>query len=269
MLLVGAESTAQKIDLPSADAAANAVGKFFHEWNTASNERLRTAVRYPMLTLFGNRLIVSNEKRPFFVDFEQMRENEDWSRSALGETRISVATPEQAHAVVSYSRENTDGAVYRSGRVFYIVTQQGGEWRIQLRSPMGEDTDKEKALAIAKDVIARFFVGWNGENNAAIHETINFPHAFLIRAGRTAIAEKPEDLITDFAAMREREGWDESRYNSLEIAHADERLILAYLTFTRHHADGEVYRRVPVLWMLTRGQDGEWGIQVRAILGSV
>ncbi len=50
-----------------------------------------------------------------------------------------------------------------------------------------------------------------------------------------------------------------------EVIHADDTKVIAKLTFTRHHADGAVYRTVPVVWIFTN-QDGHWGLQLRMIL---
>ena len=245
----------------------DALNDFISAWNDADNDKLRKTLNYPHLSLFGpGRLIIASEPDNVSTDFQRMRDRENWHHSTFDSHHPVYVTEHQTHFITTYGRyTETDARPYHTGHVYYIVTNQNGHWGMQLRGGMGSGPKDSNTEAAARKAIDTFFTAWNKADNEAIHRAVNFPHAFLIRDGRTAIARGPDELMTDFDAMREREGWHDSQYHGLEILHAGPAIAYAKLTFTRHHDDGAVYRTVPVLWIITN-QDGHWGIQLRAIL---
>jgi len=250
-------------------AAIDAMGEFITAWNTGSKAELGKTLNYPNFTLFGpGQLNIANDADAFSVDFDQLRDREDWRRSTFEDFRTSAVTANQVHLSCTYSRINSKDEVYRSGRVFYIVSKQDGHWGMQLRSGLSAGAPNAAAETAARETINAFFSAWNSEDNDATNKVMNFPHAFLIRGGRAAIANSAEQQQTNFEAMRKREEWDKSEYKDLDIFYAAPDKVLANLTFTRHKANGEIYATVPVLWIFTN-QDGHWGIQFRAILGDV
>lgn len=250
------------------DALA-ALNEFIEAWNMGDNAELRKTLNYPFLTLFRpGQLEISKAPEDFTTNFQRMRDQDNWARSTFDESKVVASADDQVHVEVTYSRHNSKGERYQTGRVYYIVTKQNEHWGMQFRSgiPPGEaDSDAERA---AHTVIDKFFTAWNGADNEAMHNVINFPHAFIVRDGRAAIADTPQSMVMNFQAMREREGWHKSEYHGLEFIHASADKVIAQLTFTRHHEDGSIYRTVPVLWIITK-QDAHWGIQLRAILGAV
>ena len=149
-----------------------------------------------------------------------------------------------------------------------MVTRRGGKRGRQVGRGWPSGEAEVEAETAASGVVEAFFTAWNGADNEGMAKTINFPHAFIIRDGRAAIAKSAIRIGTDFEGMRENEGWHHSEYNSLEFIHAAPDKVIAQLTFTRHHDAGTIYRTVPVLWIITH-QDGPWGIQLRGILGAL
>ena len=250
-------------------AALGALNDFIEAWNTGDNAALRKTLNYPFLTLFRpGQLEIAEEPGQFTTDFQRMREQQNWARSTFDKSKILAVTDDQVHVETTYSRHNTQGEKYQTGRVFYIVTKQDGHWGMQFRSGMPPSEADAKAETAARGVIDAFFAAWNGADNEAMRKTINFPHAFIVRDGRAAIAKSAIRIGTDFEGMRESEGWHHSQYHGLEFIHAAPDKVIAQLTFTRHDEDGTIYRTVPVLWIITN-QDGHWGIQLRAILGAL
>ena len=250
-------------------AALAALNEFIDAWNTADNAELRKALNYPFFTLFRpGQPEIAETPEQFTTDFQLMREQQNWARSTFDESKALTVTEDQVHFATTYSRHNTDGEKYQTGRVLYIVTKQDGHWGMQFRSGMPPGEADAEAETAARAVIDEFFAAWNGADNEAMAKTINFPHAFIIRDGRAAIAKSAIRIGTDFEGMRESEGWHHSEYHGLEFIHAAPDKVIAQLTFTRHDEDGTIYRTVPVLWIITM-QDGHWGIQLRAILGAL
>lgn len=250
-------------------AALSSLNEFINAWNTADIDELRKTLNYPFLTLFRpGELEITEEAEQFTMDFDRMREQNDWTRSTFDESKVLAVADDQVHVATTYSRYNSEGKKYQTGQVYYIVTKHDGHWGMQFRSGLpSREADKE-AKSAARSVIDDFFTAWNGANNEAMLETMNLPHAFIIRNGRAAVAKTPEGIATDFDAMRKREGWHHSKYQDLELIHAAPDKVIAKLTFTRHHEDDSIYATVPVLWIITK-QDAHWGIQLRAILGAI
>lgn len=249
--------------------AVGALGEFIKAWNTGDNAELRKTLNYPAFTLFGpGQLTVAQEPGDFTVPFDRMRKEEKWDHSTFEDYRALYVSPKQVHIACTYRRFNTAGRNYQTGGVFYIMTNNDGHWGMQLRSGMPPGPNDAQAERAARAVIDEFFTAWNNGDNAGTNEVMNFPHAFIIRGGRAAIAPDASGQTTDFDAMRKRENWHHSAYHDLKIVYARSDKVLAYLTFTRHHPDGEKYTTVPVLWVITN-QNGHWGIQVRAIPGAI
>ena len=123
----------------------------------------------------------------------------------------------------------------------------------------------EDAEAAAKELVDDFFVAFNNRDNETLQKLANYPHAFLLDNGRMAIANDPDELVMDFDAMTEREGWHRSTLDAFEVTNSAPGKVHAEIVFSRHEEDGTKYRTVPALWIITK-QDGEWGIQFRSLM---
>ena len=121
------------------------------------------------------------------------------------------------------------------------------------------------AEAAAKKLIDDFFVAFNAKDNHALQKIANYPHAFLMDNGRMAIANAPDELVMNFDAMTDREGWHHSSLGDYEVSSSSPEKVHVELTFNRHKEDGTIYRTVPALWIVTK-QDGEWGLQFRSLM---
>lgn len=179
-----------------------------------------------------------------------------------------VITADQVHFIGGISEQDESGATVSSDRLYVVMTQVAGNWGVQLIAVLSEPTSDAGSVQATQSTIEKFFTAWNAADNDAIHDQVNFPHVFLTREGRASIANTPDELITDFGSMREREGWAKSEYHGFEVIHADDLKVIAKLTFTRHRADGTIYQTVPVVWIITN-VNGHWGLQVRCILPAV
>jgi hypothetical protein len=173
---------------------------------------------------------------------------------------------EKANCLVTYSRKKADGSVYNTGMIAYILTNQSGQWAMQFRAPIGEAVGEDSgAVRSARRVLDEFFVAFNAADNARLQPLSNYPHAFMMADGRVAVAAGPEELVTNFEAMRANEGWAKSTLDSAVVAHATAEQVHFDIVFSRLHADGKVYRTVPARWVVTNG-DGHWGLQFRSLM---
>lgn len=150
---------------------------------------------------------------------------------------------------------------------FSAATQQNPAIPLHPVYP-ADDNGTAEAEHAARQVVDEFFVAWNNADNPAIHKAINFPHVFLVNNGRMAIANGPDELITDFDRMRKDSDWHSSSLDSIEITRSSPDKVHFEIVFSRRHKDGTAYRTVPALWIVTK-QDGHWGIQIRSIMSNI
>ncbi|HIA48337.1 MAG TPA: hypothetical protein EYN96_10320 [Candidatus Hydrogenedentes bacterium] len=253
-------------------AARRTLDSFMVAWNQADNVELRKAMNFPNVTLAGSRMIIANEPEDFSTDFERMREQEGWAKSSFDRITVTRSAPEKVHCNVVYSRRKADGSAYRTATVFYVITKKDDHWGMQFRGPgivpsEPLSADQRQAVVSAEEAVQQFFTAFNGADNAALLDTLNLPHAFLLDNGALAAAHDPSGPLVamDFDGMREREGWHMSSIDSLTPVQVSPGSVSFELVFSRYHQNGMKYRTVPALWVLT-DKEGHWGVQFRSLM---
>ena len=113
----------------------------------------------------------------------------------------------------------------------------------------------------ARKALNGFFDAFNAADNDALQDYCNYPHAFVGREGSIRIIEDRWEM--NFDTMRERENWKKSTLDSARAFLVKEDKVHFEIVFSRHNTDGEVYRTVPGLWIMTK-QDGKWGLSLRS-----
>jgi len=117
--------------------ARAALAAFLSAWNAGDIKAVRATLNYPHITVGpGGQIIVAATPAEFQTDFARMRAREGWHASRFDSFTLIAASPVKVHGEVVFSRYRADGACYGTGRVLYIVTEQGGHWGMQLRSGM-------------------------------------------------------------------------------------------------------------------------------------
>ncbi|MEE2775736.1 MAG: hypothetical protein VYE73_03105 [Acidobacteriota bacterium] len=125
-------------------AGQGAAQAFIAAWNTASNDALRSAMHFPFVTLFGDRLVVAEEAEGFSTDFEALRSGQGWARSSFDSFDVVRATTTKVHAAVDFSRYRADGTRYGGGRMLYVFTRRGEHWGMQLRTPIADRSAEDE-----------------------------------------------------------------------------------------------------------------------------
>lgn len=82
-------------------------------------------------------------------------------------------------------------------------------------------------------------------------------------AGQVIVAEAASDFQTDFAQMREREGWASSSFEDFTAIASSPTKVHFETLFKRFRADGTLYGSGRVIYIVTE-QDGHWGMQLRS-----
>lgn len=120
--------------------------------------------------------------------------------------------------------------------------------------------DAEQA---ARKALDEFLTAWNAADIAAVRATLNYPHVTIGPAGQVFVADEPAAFNTDFARMREREGWANSTFDSYTMVASSPAKVHSEVVFSRYRADGECYGTGRVLYIVTN-HNGHWGMQVRS-----
>jgi hypothetical protein len=115
----------------------------------------------------------------------------------------------------------------------------------------------------AKAARAGFMDAWNTGDIEAVRTWLNYPHVTLGPQGQLIVAREPSDFQTDFARMRDREGWARSTFDDYTWVAESTDKIHCEVTFSRYRADGACYGTGRVLYAVTN-HNGHWGMQMRS-----
>lgn len=118
-------------------------------------------------------------------------------------------------------------------------------------------------LESAQAALAAFMEAWNKADIEAVRKTLNYPHITLGPQGQLIVAAGPVDFQTNFQAMREREGWHRSTFDTYTWTSESPDKVHCEVTFSRYRADGTCYGTGRVLYAVTN-QNGHWGMQMRS-----
>ena len=115
----------------------------------------------------------------------------------------------------------------------------------------------------ARTALHTFFEAWNSADIDRVRATLNYPHVTFGPSGQLVVAQTAAEFRTDFARLREVEGWDHSSLDSVTVTAASETKVHCETTLSRYHADGLSYGSARVLYIIT-DHDGHWGMQCRS-----
>ncbi|HEX4904317.1 MAG TPA: hypothetical protein VFU93_02615 [Acidimicrobiales bacterium] len=124
------------------------------------------------------------------------------------------------------------------------------------------DDDVAAAFEIADEFLRTF----NALDAAGHAATLAYPHVRLA-SGTVRIwqdlAEATEQMTTNMALIRERLGWDHSKWDHKRLIHAGPGKVHLDVQFTRYRPDGSVIGVYPAVYVVVQTDDG-WRIQARS-----
>jgi hypothetical protein len=115
----------------------------------------------------------------------------------------------------------------------------------------------------ARAALEQFLAAWNAADIDAVRATLNYPHLTIGPAGQVFVVNEASAFRTDFQAMRDREGWASSTFDSYDMVASSADKVHCEVVFSRYRADGECYGTGRVLYIVTN-HNGHWGMQVRS-----
>lgn len=241
------------------------VTRYFQELNARGGSPPWQILDYPSLWLYPGYLFVSDNPPE-----DTGRKSGDSKRAVPPKILRSVTvvdmSTEKANVRVGYEVPSDVPTLIQNDAAF-VLTRRNRDWRVRFKAmPVGSRSGE--ARVEARQLLNVFFDAWNAADNAAIHKTLNFPHAFIFADGGVRVADGPSDIVTDFDKMRSDSGWHQSSLDSAKTIFACEDLVWFRIVFSRRHADGTAYLTVPADWFVSK-QNGHWGIQIRSMMPPV
>ena len=142
LTLFGAGSALSGQQAQEADSAAleqaerqarAALEGFFVAFSRADNDALQEYCNYPhaFMGAAGSIRVIDDR---WEMDFEALREREDWHSSRLDSARAFLVKEDKVHYEIVFSRLRADGTVYRTVPGLWVMTKQDGKWGLSLRS---------------------------------------------------------------------------------------------------------------------------------------
>ena len=119
-------------------AAIALVDEFFVAFNAADNAALLKVNHVPQIMLSAGQFILAQDIASPIVtmNFERMRERENWHSSGLGDFEVVNVSENQVIVELSFERFNPSAEHYLTGPAVWVLTKREGSWGVEFRSLM-------------------------------------------------------------------------------------------------------------------------------------
>ena len=119
-------------------AAIALVDEFFVAFNAADNAALLKVSHVPQVMLSAGQYIFAETSASPIVtmNFERMRERENWHSSELGDFEVVNVSENQVIVELSFERFNPNAEHYLTGPAVWVLSKRKGSWGVEFRSLM-------------------------------------------------------------------------------------------------------------------------------------
>ena len=119
-------------------AAIALVDEFFVAFNAADNVALLKVSHVPQIMLSAGQFILAEDIASPIVtmNFERMRERENWHNSELGYFEVVNVSENQVIVELSFERFNPNAEHYLTGPAVWVLNRREGRWGVEFRSLM-------------------------------------------------------------------------------------------------------------------------------------
>ena len=119
-------------------AAIALVDEFFVAFNAADNAALLKVSHVPQIMLSAGQFILAEDIASPIVtmNFERMRERENWHSSELGYFEVVNVSENQVIVELSFERFNPNAEHYLTGPAVWVLNRREGSWGVEFRSLM-------------------------------------------------------------------------------------------------------------------------------------
>jgi len=119
-------------------AAIALVDEFFVAFNAADNAALLKVNHVPQIMLSAGKFILAQDIASPIVtmNFERMRERENWHSSELGDFEVVNVSENQVIIELRFERFNPNAGHYLTGPAVWVLNRREGSWGVEFRSLM-------------------------------------------------------------------------------------------------------------------------------------
>ena len=119
-------------------AAIALVDEFFVAFNAADNAALLKVSHVPQIMLSAGQFILAEDIASPIVtmNFERMRERENWHSSELGYFEVVNVSENQVIVELRFERFNPNAEHYLTGPAVWVLNRREGRWGVEFRSLM-------------------------------------------------------------------------------------------------------------------------------------
>jgi len=122
----------------------------------------------------------------------------------------------------------------------------------------------DAADASALKVMDAFMAAFNARDTQAWADTLLYPHVRFAGGTVTTFADRDAFIAANHIdKLIAGEGWDHSKWDSLQIVQSSPKKVHIAVEFSRYHADGTKYASYPSMYIVEH-VDGRWGIRARS-----
>ena len=119
-------------------AAIALIDEFFVAFNAADNAALLKVNHVPQIMLSAGKFILAQDIASPIVtmNFERMRERENWHSSELGDFEVVNVSENQVIIELRFERFNPNAEHYLTGPAVWVLNRREGSWGLEFRSLM-------------------------------------------------------------------------------------------------------------------------------------
>ena len=243
---------------------------FLEDWNREDNEALLDHLSFPHVTHRAGALIIVDTPEEFVQDFELLR-SQGWRRSTFDHFEAQQVSETKVNLLVDFRRYDENDEVYSDMQAFYVMTLQDGKWGMQYRTggPRPEQSEASQLQRAEEQAIValhEFFAAFNAADNEALFAVNHVPQAILFERNFLYGENRDAAPVTvNFERLREVEDWSRSEAENITPVHVTPDKAVIEFQFSRYNSNGERYRTVPALWVITRKEE-KWSVEFRSLM---
>ena len=243
---------------------------FLEDWNRGDNEALLDHLSFPHVTHRAGTLIIVDTPEEFVQDFELLR-SQGWRRSTFDHFEAQQVSETKVNLLVDFRRYDENDEVYADMQAFYVMTLQDGRWGMQYRTggprpEQSEASQLQRAEEQATAALHEFFAAFNAADNEALFDVNHVPQAILFEQNFLYGENRDAAPVTvNFERLREVEDWSRSEAENITPVHVTPDKAVIEFQFSRYNSNGERYRTVPAVWVITRKGE-KWGVEFRSLM---
>lgn len=129
-----ADNTATNKDISNVKEAHKVIKKFFKAFNNTDNNALRNYTHYPHVRINGSQVTIWREDKPWVMDFEYLRKEQNWHHSSLDYAVPILVKNDRIFFKIGFTRHNLDGKAYFKEEGEWVLVKEKGKWFVFLIS---------------------------------------------------------------------------------------------------------------------------------------